>query len=197
MSAEGFMRYYSTAGFKILVVVFGLVLTACAMNEARHSPVPDIGSIEGIAVVPFENFSNDQFASEKIRRALISELVSLGLNVVEPGEISRVMRDLEIKNRASINVQAIQALGKELRVPYIILGSVGNYGISKGMAVSYPEISINLMLVDVLSGTILRSVSHAEGGADFWTKHFGVEGMTLSEIESMVVRDSVEMLLKN
>jgi hypothetical protein len=181
----------------MLISILTMMTASCAIKSGPRGQISEPGSIKAIAVLPLENFSKAQFAHEKIGRALISELVSIGMNVIEPGEVTRAMSELKIKRRSTISISDIQALGKEIRAPFLIMGSVANYGMSKGLTVSYPEISVHLMLVDTMKGSIVRSVSHSGGGVNFWTKHFGVEGKTLSEVEAVVVTESVEMLFRD
>lgn len=182
------------AAFLILSLITAALMAGCTgMNGAQHGSEGDSG-MGKIAVIPFENYTKDEFANEKVRRALISELVSRGIDVVEPGEVSRAIQDLKIQYGSPLNIKDIKALGIELHVSQLIIGSVSNYGISRGMALSYPEVSVNLILVETENGSILKSISHTAGGADFWTKHFGVEGMTLSEIEILAVTEAVDLL---
>jgi hypothetical protein len=73
-------------------------------------------------------------------------------------------------------------------------GSVEAYGISRGISVSYPEVSINLMLVEASSGNVMWSVCHTSGGPSFWTRHFGAEGISLSEAATKVVKEAIDTL---
>jgi hypothetical protein len=153
-----------------------------------------MGVASTVVVLPFENFSGDKHAGEKMRRVLISELVLRGFNVIEPGEITRILRTLKVRSLNSISTEDIREMGKELNVETLVMGSVGTYGISKGVSVSYPEISIHLMIVNTVSGGIEKSLWHARGSPGFWTRHFGVEGKTLSDVERQVAREAVDEL---
>lgn len=155
----------------------------------------DFSTTREIAVLPFENFTPDAYAGEKIRGAVISELLLRGMSVIEPGEVTRVLRELKIRSLGSIKVTDIQDIGKTLGSEVLMMGSVETFGISRGISVSYPEVSINLRLVEVSSGNIIWSVWHTSGGPSFWTRHFGAEGITLSEAASKVVREAVDTLL--
>jgi hypothetical protein len=68
------------------------------------------------------------------------------------------------------------------------------YGISRGISVSYPEVSINLRLVEPSSGNIIWSVCQTSGGPGFWTRHFGAEGISLSDSASKVVKEAMDTL---
>ncbi len=74
------------------------------------------------------------------------------------------------------------------------MGSVGAFEISKGISVSYPEVSVYLMLLESTSGNIIWSVWHTTGGASFWTRHFGAEETTLDETSKKVVKEAIDTL---
>jgi TolB-like protein len=159
-------------------------------------PGTDMSSIKGIAVLPFENFTSDENADEKIRRIVITELLSRDRDVTEPGEITRILKELKIKSISSIKINEIQTIGKTLGVEAVMMGSVEAYGMSKGISVTYPEVTINLRLIAVSSGAIIWSIRHTAGGADFWTRHFGSEGLSLSEAAGKVVREALDTFFR-
>ncbi|MFZ3138937.1 MAG: CsgG/HfaB family protein [Thermodesulfovibrionales bacterium] len=157
-------------------------------------PKTDVESVKKVAILPFENFTQDDYAGEKIRRIAITELLSRDVDVIEPGEVTRLFREMKIKSLGSVKVSEIQEIGKALNVEAVILGSVEAFGTGRGISVSYPEVTINLRMIEVNSGNIVWSVRHTTGGPDFWTRHFGSEGPSLSEAAGKVVRESIGSL---
>lgn len=154
----------------------------------------DASKIRRIAVLPFENFTSDEHAGEKIRRTVITELLSRDRDVVEPGEVTRLLKELKLKSIGSMRTAEIQELGKTLGVEAVMMGSVEAFGIARGVSVTYPEVTINLRLIEISSGNIIWSMRHSTGGADFWTRHFGSEGMSLSEAAGKTVRETIATL---
>jgi TolB-like protein len=179
----------STAVAALCIMLF----CGCAQKHFVRESV-DITQVKKIAVLPFENFTSDTFAGEKIRRIVITELLTREMDVVEPGEVTRLLRDLEIRSLRSIKITDIQEIGKKLNVDAIMTGSVEAFGISKGISVSYPEVTINLMLLETSSGDIIWSVRHSTGGPSFWTRHFGSEGISLSEAANKTVTEAIRTL---
>ncbi|MEC4675829.1 MAG: hypothetical protein VST72_02755 [Nitrospirota bacterium] len=175
----------------LLVFVYG-----CGGNSPEYyvRPEVDVAGIKRVAVFPFESLTNDMNAGEKIRRMVITELLSRGIDVIEPGEVTSHLKDMKIKNLGSISSRDIKNTGKTLGVDTVMTGSVEAYNISRGVSVSYPEVSINLMLLNTSNGEIIWSVWNTSGGADFWTRHFGTEGISLSEAAGKVVRKSIDTL---
>ena len=140
------------------------------------------------------NFTSDEYAGEKVRRVVITELLLRGIDVIEPGEVTRVLRESKVRSLGSIKITEIQDMGKTLSVEAVMMGSVETFGISRGISVTYPEVTIHLILLEASSGDIVWSVRHTAGGASFWTRHFGSEGITLSEAARKVVKEAIDTL---
>lgn len=182
------------AGVGGLALCFLFVFTyGCSPKHTAPLKI-DINTIKKIAVMPFENFTADEHAHEKIRKLVITELLTKGKEVTEPGEVTRLLKELKIKSVGSLKMAEMQDIGKALDVKTIMMGSVESFGISRGISVTYPEVTIHLRLIDTQSGNIMWSVRYTTGGPDFWTRHFGSEGPSLSEAAGKVVRESVGSL---
>jgi len=174
----------------LLIFMFG-----CGGRIKYYSrPNIDIGKIKRVAVLPLETFISDEFAGEKIRRLIITELLLKGIDVIEPGEVTRTLRELKVWSSHTIKIADIKSIGKTLGVEAVMMGSVEAYGISKGISVNYPEVAIHLMLLEASSGNIIWSVWHSSSGPSFWTRHFGTEGITLSESARKVVKEAINTL---
>ena len=179
----------------LALIVFGLLfLYGCARQQHFVRQGTDLEHIRSIAVLPFENFTRDEFAGEKIRRIVITELLTRGVDVTEPGEVTKLLRELNVMSLRSIKTKEIQKVGETLGVDAVMSGSVEAFGISKGINVTYPEVTINLMLLETGSGKIIWSVRDSTGGASFWTRHFGAEGMPLSEAARKTVKEAIDTM---
>lgn len=173
----------------LLIFIYG-----CGGPKYYIRPEIDIKNIKKVAVLPLDNFTSDEYAGEKIRRIVITELLLKGIDVIEPGEVTRVLKETKVTSLRSINIADIKNIGKNLGVEAIMMGSVEAFGISKGISVTYPEVSIHLILLEASSGDIVWSVLHTTGGASFWTRHFGAEGISLSEAARKAVKKAVSTL---
>lgn len=183
--------------FMLLALSFLLIfVSGCISSNPKYyvRQQVDYKSIKRIAVLPFETLTSDEFAGEKIRQSVITELLSRGVDVIEPGEVTRTLVELKIRSLGSIKTTDIQNIAKTLGVEALMMGSVEAYGISKGISVTYPEVTIHLKLVEASSGNTIWSVCHTSGGASFWTRHFGAEGISLSEAASKVVKEAIDTL---
>ena len=179
-----------------IAIISLLIFTLGCGGGPKYYTKPnfELNNIKRVAVFPFDNFTSDEYAGEKIRRSVITELLSRGIDVIEPGEVTRVLRELKVKSLGTIKTTDLQNIAKTLGVETVMTGSVEAFGISKGISVSHPEVSINLMLVEASSGNIIWSIWHTAGSPSFWTRHFGAEGITLSEAANKVVKEAIDTL---
>jgi hypothetical protein len=154
----------------------------------------DAASIKRVAVLPLESLTSERLAGERVRMSVITELLSEGVDVVEPGEVIRVLNELNVKSLRGLNIEEIRKIGQALGADMVMTGSVGAFGIQKGRTISYPEVSIDLILYDAASGEIVWSAWHSTGGPSFWSRHFGTEGKTLNEAARDIVKDAIDVL---
>ncbi len=155
----------------------------------------DFSFIKRVAVLPFENFSNEKFANDSVRQVVISELLASGLvEVVCPGDVNAALDSLKIKTGSSPSAEQIKSIGKTLKVQAIIMGTVNKYGEIREGSISVPEVSLTLMMADAGSGSIIWSVTKTRIGGGFWAKHFGARADTMSETVLKVVREAIKTL---
>lgn len=173
-----------------------ILMSGCSTGNLKHylrSNV-DISAIKTIAVLPLKNFTSDNHAGEKIRSKISIELLTRDINIVEPGEIAMTLKELKIRSVDSMRNEDMVSIGNMLNTDAVITGSVETYGISRGITVSYPEVSVHLMMFDTASGNIIWSAWHTTGGASFWTRHFGAEGDTLDKVSERVIKEAINSL---
>ncbi len=171
-----------------------MLVMSCSPGSVKQYVRPDIdkAALKTIAVLPFNNYTADKHAGEKIRSKINIELLLRGINIVEPGEIVQVLKELRIRSMESLRTEDIINIGNILTADAVITGSVEEFGISKGVAVSYPEVSVHLMMFEASSGDNVWSIGHTGGGASFWTRHFGAEGSTLNNVSERVIQEAFE-----
>ncbi len=177
-----------------------MVIFVCGCSGAVKQyirPNTDISTIRRIAVLPLENLTSDTYADEKIKSLVIIDLLSRGIDIVEPGEVMRTLRELNVRSVYTVPTKDIQNIGEMLNVEAVMMGSVEAFEIRKGISVPYPEVSVSLMLLESTSGNIIWSVWHTTGGASFWTRHFGAEDTTLDETSERVVKEAIDTIFGN
>ncbi len=182
-----------------LSVIFIFMVTVsfygCSSNlkKYKHAEI-ETRNLDRIAILPMENLTANEYADEKVRSLVIMDLLSRDVNVIEPGEVMRVYKELRLRSFQQVSGRNLQNLGELLDVDVVLKGSVGTYDMKKGVSVSYPEVSMHLMLIDTDSSNILWSAWHTSGGASIWTRHFGAEGTTLDETARKVIKEAFDSL---
>ncbi len=156
----------------------------------------DLSFIKKVAVMPFDNMTNEKFAGDIIRHLIITELLATGLvDVSVPGEVVKAMKRLKIKSVSSLTAAEIKKIAKSIKVQAIVLGSVEQYGEVQAGNITVPEVTISLMMADAATGSIIWSVTKTRGGATFLARHFGAKSETLSETVLNIVRESLQTLV--
>jgi TolB-like protein len=187
------MRYLLIRTITLLLLSLTIGCAATASNYYSRTQY-DIALIKNIAVLPFDNYARDDYAGIKIREKVVIELLKNGFEVIEEGEVLRILKELKVEPVKAITLSEIQDLGNMLGVDAVMKGSAGELVDKAGVSMHYPEASINLKLIDVATGDIVWSVSHSTGGPSFWSRHFGAEGATLDETAEEVVKEAINTL---
>ncbi len=182
--------------FSMLIAICFLLIfiVGCSSQKYYLRKGIDIKNIKTVAVFPLENLTPDDYAGEKIRNIIITELLSRQINVVEPGELTNLLKEMKIKSLKLLKVEDMQNIGRTAGADAVMTGAVEAFGISKGVSVNYPEVTINLRLIETSSGQVIWSIRQTSGGPDFWMRHFGSEGPSLSETARKVVEEAIGTL---
>lgn len=149
--------------------------------------------VERVVVVPFDNLSNDQGAANRATRVFIAKLLSeKAFDVVEPGEVSRVLEKSSIVRTGQLTTEQATGIGKELRAQGIILGTVTESSNTGGGGVATSTITMVVRMVETETGATVWSATHTAGGRGFWSALFGTGGKSQSE----ATRDCVDGIIK-
>lgn len=153
--------------------------------------------IERIAVIPFENLSKDKGADERVVRIFISELLAKdAFDIVEPGEVKKVLLKNSLSNTAEITLEQAIAVGKELNVQAILLGTVNESSTTRSGTSSISVVTIVSRLVEVESGTTIWSTTITEGGDSFLSSLFGSRTKSMSEVTRKCVKKTINTLVQ-
>lgn len=139
----------------------------------------EIGTLKGyrVALLPIDNLSGVDGASEKMDEVLLVELLSIGsFEVVDPGEVEKTLMELRIRRTSELTQQEREDLSEKLNARAFIVGSVLEYGMKESRGVGggqVPTITVVLRMIDAKTGRILWASSHSRTGDDT-EKVFGV-----------------------
>ncbi|MBC2694391.1 MAG: DUF799 family lipoprotein [Desulfobacteraceae bacterium] len=179
-----------------LILLFFFFSPGCKGHILSYiNPSVDFSYIKRVAVAPIINLTNDKFAGEKVMSVLATEILRRGVfDVVEFGEVAKVLREEGLKQDNLVGKQLAARAGKRLNIEAIFIGSVMQYGVSNIARSSFSEVSISVKLVDVNSYTILWEATHNIKGVNIFDQLFGIRKESIEDICKDVVEEMIDTL---
>jgi len=109
----------------ILVIVD--ILSGCGVKTSSQSFLredTELGFVQRVAVLPFENHSKDEFAAARARDFTITQGLAMGLfDIVDKGLVDSVLQEEVIEPGAPLDESMTKRLGQRLKVQAILLGA--------------------------------------------------------------------------
>jgi TolB-like protein len=184
------------------VAVTFLALLGCAggIRPTRFTnPKFDFSFVERVAVLPFENLSNDRQAGARATRLTITELLASGaVDVVEPGEVRAALvriQGADASRGILPSTEDVVALGKALGVQAVIVGSVTQSETVRSGSVSIPVVTLDVHMVEAETGATVWAATHTEKGGGLGARVLGTGGEPLSETTRYCVRGVLSSLI--
>ncbi len=161
------------------------------------NPEANFSFIKTIAILPFNNLGNDEFAGERVRNSFTVDLMSRGVfGVKESGEVSKAMRlvfraaGYEEGGLLEVDHETLKLLGEKLGVQAVILGSVDEYVVGARSLVT-----LSVRMHDTSSGIVLWQARSTASGASNFRKIVGLEETDRSVLTSKAVKEVLDTLL--
>jgi TolB-like protein len=172
-------------------------LLGCGSTPVSYiHPTADLTYITTVAIVPFKNLTQERGAEGKVANMVAAEVLRRGIfDIVEFGEVIKVLREEGFReDEGDISKNIAERAGKRLNVQAFILGSVQEYGLSRGGGISYPEVSLTLRLVDAKSYKILWEATHSLKGGTVLDRLFGIGKKSAFDISKELVAEMLDTL---
>ncbi len=183
--------------FSLLALAMGfLFVLGCGGARYYVKEGAEISYVEKVAVLPFQNNTNEKHAGERMRDLVSTEILAMGLfEVVDKGVVDSALREegVVLRERGSVDLDknTYRRLAKVLGVQAFVVGSVDQYDEARRGSYSSPVVSLTLKLIDAQTGTILWQASGAESGYSAWKRLMGLSPKDMTEVSM----DLVEKLL--
>lgn len=182
----------------ILVVVL-LVTAGCGQRITRYiNPEANFSYIKKVAVLPFNNFTNDRYAGEKVRSTVTVDLLSRGIfDVVEQGEVNKILSlvlraaGVEEGMVTDLDRETLKLLGERLGVQAVVLGSVDEFESRRDEGM----VAVSMRMLDASSGIILWQAKASLTASSALRKLVGVEGDDSSTLTRKVIKRAFDTLL--
>jgi len=190
-------RRISMKRILVRLAAAAILLTGCASGPTHYiHPNADLGAIRKVAILPFENVSGAGGAADKVHKIFLVELLSMEVfDVVEPGQVSKVVRAESVTSPDQLTPDDLKRIGGALGADGLFLGQVVDYQDTRG-ASGAPEVTLQFRLVETASGATLWSSSETRGGVKASTRLFGVSADTMTETTRKIIRRELGTLLK-
>lgn len=153
--------------------------------------------VEKVAVLPFENLSNDQGASARVTHLFITELLATdAFDIVEPGEVLSATSRMNITRFDLLTEEQAKQLGQALGVQGIILGTVNESSGARAAANEGTVVTLDVRMIETESAQTVWSATHTEGSRGFFASLFGTGQRSQSEVARKCVRKVIKTLVK-
>ena len=123
--APGPMRHLSCI-FVCLVFLAALLFLACSGPMHYVHPTADLTYITTVAIVPFENLTQERGAEGKVMNVVAADVLRRGVfDVVEFGEVVKILKEEGFRQEeGTISKRIAERAGNRLNVQAFIVGSV-------------------------------------------------------------------------
>jgi len=184
-----------------LMSVHLVFITGCALNKPQQgvffNELVDFASIQTVAVMPFENFTNNQDAAERVRDVFMGMLLATeAVYVLPPGEVQRAISRVAMVNPSAPSIDEIKGLAGILGVDVVITGVVREYQLLRSGATSANVISLSMQMIETETGTIIWSASSTKGGITLVDRMIGGGGKPMNDVTLESINELLDKLFQ-
>jgi hypothetical protein len=180
---------------KLLLILAVIVLPLSGCGTKGASPESylredvDFNFVQRIAVLPFHNNSDDNYAPVRTRDITITHVLTMGLfDVVERDLVDSALREEVVTTETDIDPLSLKRLGSRLKVQAFLLGTVDMAGEVRIGNTSAHEIALTLRLIEAESGMVLWQASGHRSGESLSKRLLGISGDDAYKITQSLVR---------
>jgi polysaccharide biosynthesis protein PelC len=154
----------------LTTVVVGLLGCASAVQDWAK---PGAARVVRLAVLPFENQTVSLRAGQVASDLMVSQLLATGaVSVMDPSEVADLLRRENLDPSDAGRLPSAQRIGRLLQVSHVLAGSVTEYRYKPGLSET-PAVGLTARLVEVASGEVVWTASHAQLGSS-WIREDGL-----------------------
>ena len=182
----------------LLSIICVSLLSACGGvgSTVFVHPNYDFGYVQRVAVLPFENLTDARGAGEQVSRYFLSELLATeAFDVVEPGEVYRVMQGMKLGRDAVLTRDQIVEMGKQLKAQALFIGSVAASASGRSGGVTVNTVTLVVRLVETEKGTTIWSSTTSADNRGFWSSVLGTPQGSPSSVVQKCVKKCVSTLV--
>jgi len=182
----------------VILCLLSLALAGCATTGATYrDPNMDFGQIQTVAVMPFNNYTRDNIAGDRVRDVFTTLLQGTGaVYVVPPGEVARGINRIGIPNPASPTAEEITRFCGVVKADMVITGTVREYGEVRSGTSSANLISMSLQMMEAQTGKVVWSASSTKGGVSTSDRLLGGGGEPMNKVTEKAIDELLDMMFR-
>lgn len=187
---------------KVLMGTLLVFLAGCTGNGPPQKGVyfnelVDFASIQTVAVMPFQNLTDDEDAAERVRDVFMGMLLATeAVYVLPPGEVYRGISRVGMVNPAAPSIEEMKSLAGILDIDVVITGVIREYQLVRSGATSANIISFSLQMIETETGTIIWSAASTKGGITVIDRLFGGGGEPMNYVTLEGVDELLDKLFQ-
>jgi hypothetical protein len=152
----------------------------------------DYSFIRRVAVLPFQNLSQDVNANERVYSIFVAQLLERQVvEVAEYGAVLSGMGQMQLNVESVLTPEQFTELGKILGVDGIFYGAIEEYGLERISNARTYTLTATYSLAETQTGSTIWNAQARTDGTSFWRKLFGGGSASLYSVS----RSNVERAL--
>ncbi|MBF0426758.1 MAG: hypothetical protein HQL66_13165 [Magnetococcales bacterium] len=163
-------RYFS------YLVVLGL-LAGCSFLGHRQPEADAVAPREynfTLAILPFENFSNNPDVGHSVSQLVASELTNRRIfRIQDENETRRILTESKVDMERLDDISLARNFAELLGVDAVMLGSVPEFSYQHGLQEN-PTVGLDVQLIRARDGLVLWHDSQALLGSGYWQRQSAV-----------------------
>lgn len=145
--------------FKIFCILLVFFLAGCAsLNSKKEFNIsPNLLTLKNstLAVLPFDNASNDLTAEKFLREKVLKKFISKGWTVISNESVDEKLNELGISDGGQLAAFNYQELGSKVGARILCYGYIEDFKFQNLGYVVIKNVSLSLRLVDSITGETL------------------------------------------
>ncbi len=178
----------------IALLAFALAALSCAGSTRYVNPSGDLGVVKTVAVLPFENLTQDKLVADRMQKIFTTELLALNaFQIVPNGDVVRAIRATGV-DPGALAADDVKRIGQALKADALFAGTVVEFDEGRGGGVPQPVVTLQVRLLDTATAATLWSVSRTSSGATVTARLFGLGGKSASVVAQEIIREELHRL---
>lgn len=181
------------------LAAFALSAGGCAGSSHRLyvNPDADMSYYKRVAVLPFENLTQERFAGDRLTRSFVTELIiAERFDIIEPADFWTILEKAGATpgGAGNYDIKKLQEAATGAGVSAIIRGAVTEYEMQRNAGGEIPALAFDVEMTDVATGKVVWRTSIAKRGRGRTPVVGGGGERSLGKIGQKACKEVVEIL---